>query len=485
MATYYIDPSQFSNGTGTEESPFNSWDSVTWAPNNTYLQKAGTTFLGQVSINANGPITLGKYGDGALPIINAMGDTYAIHNRYRSNITIEDFELTGAALDGLLIEGYGSNINTNRVRRCKSHDNLRNGFHLDSVTLTCYVNDIIYEDCHGYKNARHGFDTLGIVTNVTYINSTAYENGWGEPGHGFSLHPFSTIVTSGWTVVSGNVYSRTLAADEYVQKLINRDTDTTLTNNTSTPTNPALNEWGQSGTTLYVNVGSNPNGASFAWKRAPHGPFFYYNCSAWKNISIPTTAGEGHGFAADDITSDAFYQSCLSFNNKGAGFQCQWTSNITHIGCIAVNNELSNFRTTGNTDGITQKHCTSVSSVQHGYLFDTPLTNVTLQNCIAYKNGKGIAGFFGIVGSGVVTTDCNVFGSAGTTNGTSNTRLTTNDPKLNLYYQPTSTSPIINLGSFVGNLQDYTRKSVWTSPTIGAYEYVRPRTAASTRTMRT
>jgi len=479
LATYYVDPSAAVNGTGTLASPFNSWASATWGVGHTYLQKAGTTAVEQVSINANGPITLGRYGAGSRPVINANGASYAIHNRYRSNITIEDFELTGALLDGLLIEGYGSNINTNRVRRCAAYSNTRNGFNIDSVTLTCYVNDVIYEDCDGYRNGRHGFDTLGIVTNVVYRGCTAYENGWGEPGHGFSLHPFSTSVTSGWTLVSGTTYSRTLAASETVQKLIDRTSDVTLAANTSTPTTPAANQWGQSGTTLYVNVGVDPNGRTLVWKRAAHGPFTYYSCTAWDNISTPTAAGEGHGFAADDISGPASYFSCVSFKNKGAGFQCQWTTDIAHTACLAYNNELSNFRTTGNTDGIIQTNCSSVGSAQHGFFFDAPLTSVSLKNCVALNNGVGVAGIFGIIGTGVVTTDCCAFGSSGATSGTSNTRLSTSDPLLSSAYRPRPGSPLIESGNYLGNLQDKNSTTYWNPPTIGAYEYIRPRTMRS------
>lgn len=44
MATFYIDPSQGSNGTGTLNSPYNTWTGITPTPGNTYLQKRGTTW---------------------------------------------------------------------------------------------------------------------------------------------------------------------------------------------------------------------------------------------------------------------------------------------------------------------------------------------------------------------------------------------------------------------------------------------------------
>ena len=81
-ATYYIDPGCSVNGNGTTTDtngqsqvcasssggagPFNTWASVAWAAGNTYLQRGGTTFHGEVTVGASGtaenPITLGSYG---------------------------------------------------------------------------------------------------------------------------------------------------------------------------------------------------------------------------------------------------------------------------------------------------------------------------------------------------------------------------------------------------------------------------------------
>jgi hypothetical protein len=51
-ATFYIDPSAASNGNGTQASPFNDWNSVSFQRGNTYLQKAGTTYPGLLNLNS-------------------------------------------------------------------------------------------------------------------------------------------------------------------------------------------------------------------------------------------------------------------------------------------------------------------------------------------------------------------------------------------------------------------------------------------------
>lgn len=474
MTTYYIDPSASTNGDGSLASPFNTWASVTWAPNNIYLQKTNTTYKGQVDIAANGPITVGSYGSFGRAVIDANGASYALFNRYRSNITIQDLDFTGASIDGCHIEAYGVNLSNNYIYRCNSYKNTRNGFYLDSVTLTCALDNVLFDNCNAYGNGRHGFDTLGIVTNVTYQNCDAYLNGWAEPGHGFSLHPFASTTTTGWTLVSGTIYSRTLAASETVQKVIDRTNDVTLTQNIATPTTPSTNEWGQSGTTLYINIGVDPTNKTITWKRAAHGPFNYYYCRAWENISNPLTAGEGHGFASDDTTGPTNYYYCRSWKNKGAGFQCQWTDNIYYLSCLSYQNSLSNFRTTGNTNTITGINCTSVGSLQHGYFYDTPLTGVNLYNCIAYKNGVGSSGIYGIVGTGVNTSNCNVFGNPLSTSGTSNTTLTTTDPQLNSFFLPNSSTVT---GVSFPLIKDLYSHTFSTPPTVGVYQYILPRNA--------
>jgi len=58
------------------------------------------------------------------------------------------------------------------------------------------------------------------------------------------------------------------------------------------------------------------------------------------------------------------------------------------------------------------------------------------------------------------------------------------NPQLKFIYFPFTSSSAISVGTYLGNLQDKISNAYWNPPSIGAYEYVRPRTAATTRTMR-
>lgn len=59
------------------------------------------------------------------------------------------------------------------------------------------------------------------------------------------------------------------------------------------------------------------------------------------------------------------------------------------------------------------------------------------------------------------------------------------DPQLTPFNYLTSSSPAKYTGVKLENIKTYLQNNFDTPPSIGAYEYIRPRTAASTRTMRT
>ena len=327
MTTYYIDPTSNTNGDGlSTTTPFNSWASVTWVAGNTYLQKAGTKAYEQVSVGGSGTassrISIGKYGVGKNPIVG-VGTQYGMYLAARQYIDISNVDAENCTSHGFYIRTSGSTIQEITLTNCVARNNVGNGFFLDGVVLTASISKVTFTRCLAYNNGQHGYDTLGIINNIRWKYCKAFKNGATTAGHGFSLHPFiSNNITSGWTVVAGNVYQRTLSASETVQKVINRTDAVVLTKNSGAGSGVGSNEWDQSGTTLYINIGANPNTKTMAWKRATHGPFYYEYCESSFNYSNTPTAGEGHGFASDDMSSDVIYYGCISSDNQGACFQC-------------------------------------------------------------------------------------------------------------------------------------------------------------------
>jgi len=66
QTTVYVDPTAGSGGDGSIESPFDSWEDVSFSNGNTYLQKRGTTYHMPTYINIDGitNVHVGAYGTG-------------------------------------------------------------------------------------------------------------------------------------------------------------------------------------------------------------------------------------------------------------------------------------------------------------------------------------------------------------------------------------------------------------------------------------
>lgn len=480
MATYYVDTTQSANGDGSIGSPFNSWASVTWAAGNSYLGKAGTSCAETITPSASGTatsrITIGRYGLGANPIVG-IGQARGVFLSARQFIDIVGIDAAYATSYGFHIRTNGSNIQSITLTDCNAFKNTVNGFYLDGQVLTAALTNVTFLRCYGWGNGAHGFDTLGIIGTVSWIYCKASGNGTLAAGHGFSLHPFiSNNITSGWTLSSGSVYTRTLSASEDVQKVVNLTAGVTLTKNAGATTSVGVNEWDQSGITLYINTGGNPNsGTTMAWKRAAHGPFYYENCESWDN-STAGGAGEGHGFASDDMSSDSVYIGCFAWGNEGAGFQCQYTDRVKYWGCVADGNALSNFRTTGHTDTLQIFNSDSLNGAQHGIFVATPFTSVEVRNNIVAGNGISSSSYYGIIGgtTGITASNNDTYnnGSSGTnhTNNVTNTNGVTINPRLGSGYRPGNVS-LIGAGTAVGG-RDFYGTSFLSPPTIGAVEPV-------------
>ncbi|MFF7468920.1 carbohydrate binding domain-containing protein [Streptomyces sp. NPDC008092] len=83
--TYYVNCSATSNGSGTQSSPWNAVSSVnstTFTAGDSILFAAGTTCTGQLTPGGSGAsgsnISIGAYGSGAKPVIDAAGATGAV-----------------------------------------------------------------------------------------------------------------------------------------------------------------------------------------------------------------------------------------------------------------------------------------------------------------------------------------------------------------------------------------------------------------------
>ncbi|MEU6972067.1 putative Ig domain-containing protein [Kitasatospora aureofaciens] len=115
--SWYVDCSAADNGSGTQDSPWNSLaaaNSYTFQPGDFLLLKAGTSCDGQLAPQGNGsataPITIGSYGSGARPVVNGGGLTgttgAAVLLRNQSYWIVQGLEVTNNAAT----EGWRSGI---------------------------------------------------------------------------------------------------------------------------------------------------------------------------------------------------------------------------------------------------------------------------------------------------------------------------------------------------------------------------------------
>lgn len=119
----YIDPSPATpdGGDGSQNSPYNSFEDVTFEAGTSYLIKRGTVLKEQITINASGtasaPIVIGAYGDTALalPVIDgsipnvASGWTPVSGNIYKKQITLSPGAPGNVADSGSMLKSVAWN----------------------------------------------------------------------------------------------------------------------------------------------------------------------------------------------------------------------------------------------------------------------------------------------------------------------------------------------------------------------------------------
>ncbi len=112
QVTFYINP-DIVGGTGdglSDANAYDSWEDVTFAANNTYRQKGGTTYdlSNPITFDGMSNIHLGMYGIGAMPIINDIrntGDatTSCISVNNTENLLIDSLSFYGKNFPAFLV----------------------------------------------------------------------------------------------------------------------------------------------------------------------------------------------------------------------------------------------------------------------------------------------------------------------------------------------------------------------------------------------
>ncbi len=180
MATFYIDPTVSGTGTGTFGDPYKSWASIAFfAAGNTYLQKAGTTFFGTITVNVGGSseatrVIVGSYDPvtGAATTNKAFIDASTSGNlrglRVAGSVnfvTVQDLDIVGGNGVGIRTcmdaGSSGSKANNLKCLRLRLHDVQSSGANV-SGGLNFYSDDAVVEDCEIFNIGDDGIYGEGL-----------------------------------------------------------------------------------------------------------------------------------------------------------------------------------------------------------------------------------------------------------------------------------------------------------------------------------
>lgn len=167
----FVNPSLLTNGNGSELAPFNTWDSVTYSPGERYLQRAGTTFNGKVTVSSGGSsddarVTIDSYGGNEKAKINGDGQARCVEVSVGSHfVTLKNLDIFGANNRGpATVRGVAVGSNDS---------NKTNNLTIDS----CSIHDIGYTSPTDDANGISAFgDDLVVLRSV--INGVADDGIW-------------------------------------------------------------------------------------------------------------------------------------------------------------------------------------------------------------------------------------------------------------------------------------------------------------------
>ena len=432
MATYYIDPTAAAGGDGTIGSPFDSWSDVTWGGGNTYLQKAGTTYTGQIAPtvdaagSAGAPTVISTYGGSDRAKILGTNQYQGIRLvQDTHHVTISGFEVygvdktnAGTGTTGIYI-GSGDTLNCNNVR-----------------ILNCHVHGmtaVASQDCNGIKY-------FGDNVEIAYctVEDIPTDGIWG-----YGLAP--------------KIHHNTVQRVD----LDGRD----------------------AGDCLQITYACN--GAHV------HHNVFDRSNSASKQVMIISAATAGLGALIEDNVMIghsyvSIQTSCVYSDQPGTVvrrnrlegcyravyFHTGATSSIAESN-LCLNNHVG-LQTANATIGCTFTGNTVAGSALYGaYITDN---TAVVKNNLFYQCVKGLA----IEGTG--TRDYNAYFGNGTNfesisgGGAIDANKVTADPLLTADYKPTPLSPLLGAGTHLGYTRDIERKQRSNPPSIGAYDYATLRT---------
>lgn len=513
MTTYYIDPTSGGTNSGTLANPYTSWASVTWAANNIYLQKRGTTYYNATPIRPqsitstlNTPLIISSYynSDGSdditkpLPIIDNLGGSNGV----------------GCVFIDTCINAVVQNIaGTNSTSSSGAAVTIRRSTNVTVSNVTGYGNQsgiCIYQD------------QVGITSGITIYNCNLYGNQaagismrWGTADNNLisTVNILNNIVTgnglantSGGTITCGGImawpYTQNLSANARMS-IINLIGNTVSGNN-----GYGINITDTDGGLISKNIVTG-NGASLVvdshsiWVGSSSN-FVISKNNIYSNFANSgASTGSGVGIALDyNPTNSVLGYNNLVINNI-IHDQWQGSTSSAQPGCGIMMLKQVLSRVVAN---IVYNCRNGIGLVDSSSSYSSIFNNLILVLPASYPSGHGIiidnsgvghnwsnniilnarvgayistAAYSSMIHAKNIFNSCTSYRTTGTFASQSADVMSGSDFIANpLISNPDSTSPIISTsspckyaGTFVGYLTDFRGYPFNNPPTIGPFEF--------------
>lgn len=439
MTTYYIDPEEGKNANDGLSAETPKFSLPTPTSNNTYLFKRGTTYAASIVINSGVTgVTIDAYGNGNKPIINpGASDRWSVRISVGcTGTTIANLELTGALGNGsqtcfgiYIGSGVGATSDFVVVRDCYIHDITSNTAG-DCDGIIAFGNNIEISCCVIRNIPDDGIWIEGLRANIrgNKISNVGTDNS--VTGDCIQLNGETASSSAGEFRIIGNYldHSNRLEKQGFIVS------------------SASLGYGGQ----VAFNTCIFPLDVSGIGGNA----CFYSDQPGCQFIGN-TTIGGTYGILLDTGTSQQVLSNLIIGSYYG----------------IVTSGSPTAMRIDGNT---------FVDCLYGGAYFDSADNTSYIRNNIFYRCVRGLASHGSInknTNSYFGNTLYNWASVAG--GGAIDSDAFLGDPVLSGSYRPLSGSPLIEAGTYLGSLQDNNSTTYWNPPTIGAYEYIRPRTMRS------
>jgi hypothetical protein len=373
LTDYFIDSLEGSDS-NDGLSPSSPKRTIPWVfpvsvPSNSLISlRGGGTYdsIAAIYIGAKTDVRISTHGTGKALLRNtAVSFAPVLHILNSSNVEVSNLEIDGLGIGHFGILTQISNDNTYynvRIHHCDIYncsqpnplgiadENTNAGVHM--ATLYKPVLGYSVTDCEVHDCYASGIHNVGSLDGAYFARNKLYRNCSQQGAHNFSGHPLRLVVTSGWSSIGGNLYSRAFNNNDVFVVNCGYPSGTYLKKNIVNPSNPSPNEFGWAGGVLYINFAQNPNSISTGIVYTEFKNFVIENNESYEAVNwLPYPYDEGHGIALDDWAGPGIIRYNYIHDNDGLGISCNKGFGNLIYGNIIVDNKLG---------GVTAWHDTKV-----------------------------------------------------------------------------------------------------------------------------